>query len=151
MTTQQDPNAAWDETFVQEDEAAVPEEGVVTEVEVEPPFNPAPVTPEMVGAPVAETAVPDNIDQEDIRLEFDDPENVRAAIAVDDRHRVVSESELREAAALVTLPSDINENVLAALATLTGGTDFSRGLLQFNKVRGDGLQTLNQTRIWFSR
>lgn len=31
------------------------------------------------------------------------------------------------------------------------GTDFSRGLLQFNKVRGDGLQTLNQTRIWFSR
>lgn len=126
MTTQQDPNAAWDETFVQEDEAAVPEEGVVTEVEVEPPFNPAPVTPEMVGAPVAETAVPDNIDQEDIRLEFDDPENVRAAIAVDDRHRVVSESELREAAALVTLPSDINENVLAALATLTGGTDFSR-------------------------
>ncbi|WP_421199776.1 hypothetical protein [Aeromonas enteropelogenes] len=31
------------------------------------------------------------------------------------------------------------------------GTDFSRGLLQLNRVRGDGLQTLNQTRIWFSR
>ncbi|MFQ2102257.1 hypothetical protein [Aeromonas sanarellii] len=30
------------------------------------------------------------------------------------------------------------------------GTDFSRGLLQLNRVRGDGLQTLNQTRIWFS-
>ncbi|MCH7371580.1 MULTISPECIES: hypothetical protein [Aeromonas] len=30
------------------------------------------------------------------------------------------------------------------------GTDFSRGLLQLNRVRGDGLQTLNQTRIWLS-
>lgn len=30
------------------------------------------------------------------------------------------------------------------------GADFSRGLLQLNRVRGDGFQTLNQTRIWFS-
>lgn len=31
------------------------------------------------------------------------------------------------------------------------GTDFSRGLLQLNRVKGDGFQTLNQTRIWLSR
>lgn len=31
------------------------------------------------------------------------------------------------------------------------GTDFSRGLLQLNRVRGDGLQTLNQARIWLAR
>lgn len=30
------------------------------------------------------------------------------------------------------------------------GTDFSRGLLQLNRVSGDGLQTLNQARIWLS-
>ena len=30
------------------------------------------------------------------------------------------------------------------------GTDFSRGLLQLNRVKGDGLQTLNQTRIWLA-
>lgn len=30
------------------------------------------------------------------------------------------------------------------------GADFSRGLLQLNRVRGDGFQTVNQTRIWFS-
>ncbi|EOD54581.1 hypothetical protein [Aeromonas molluscorum] len=31
------------------------------------------------------------------------------------------------------------------------GDNFSRGLLQLNRVRGDGLQALNQTRIWLSR
>lgn len=30
------------------------------------------------------------------------------------------------------------------------GTDFSRGLLQLNRVKGDGFQTLNQTRIWLA-
>lgn len=30
------------------------------------------------------------------------------------------------------------------------GADFSRGLLQLNRVRGDGFQTLNQARIWLS-
>lgn len=31
------------------------------------------------------------------------------------------------------------------------GDNFSRGLLQLNRVRGDGLRALNQTRIWLSR
>lgn len=30
------------------------------------------------------------------------------------------------------------------------GSDFSRGLLQLNRVRGDGVQSLNQARIWLS-
>lgn len=114
-------DCVWDDKFPEEENLSVQEVAVTEDVTK---VNPLSVDND-VSAAVSASAVTDSLDAEEIRIEFDDPHNVTSALAVDANHRVLSEDEARELRALVTLPSDSNENVLAALATLTGGTDFS--------------------------